>query len=665
MENSSAPLVYKMLSGEGYESSKGMQGFEIADAENFVTIGLTHHDATITYNSPNSGDVTWAAGSTDRMLVTVAERQTNIEARMILFSLNAGAHSKLTDKGEQVVLACLRYLLKTDPMAVADCSFTFDNGASNEHDAAWYTEHCSTCTGTKGDHKWTTAANWAPSYNLLPGEFTSVRIEAAAVVDTTHAHVMEIRIKEGGSIEIPVGKALDVKSTIRRLDGSEISPTENSDIYIASEAGGNGTLIFNNNTGDTKAVVAMYTTAKTADPDPVTGKISAAASTWQYIGTPHSDVVSALHNYYDAWLYQQNGEYSGWTVIPNGGPLETFRGYCVTHPQANHTFIMEGTLAATTSQDIDVPAGKYVVMANSWVAPIDIKLLTDNDFENITDKSVYFFNTGSDPEGTGTVTSEEGGISEETRWAASTYVSVPIHAASYTGKDDHIPSMQGFYVVGGSSNGTLHLDYDRHVRKSSRGYASGRMHAPKRSLAAADGEPEVAKLFFRGNRYDDRLVVLERADFTEGYDSGWDGEAWGGNDAAPMSYVSTQGRQDAVSAVPEYEGTLIGFRAGEDSEYLINFVYSPESEPLYLYDTETNQYSQVVTGNAYHFTTSDKKAHERFILTRTSGYQTPTGIGETDSGKSKVDRARKLLIDQKMFILVNGVLYDATGKVVK
>ena len=658
IENTSAPLVYKMLSGEGYEGSKGMQGFEIADAENFVTIGLTHHDATITYNAPQSGDVTWVAGATDRMLVTVAERQTNIEARMILFSLNAGAHSKLTDKGEQVVLACLRYLLKTDPMAVADCSFTFDNGASNEHDDAWYADHCSGCTGTKGDHKWTTAANWAPSYNLLPGEFTSVRIEAAAVVDTTHAHVMEIRIKEGGSIEIPVGKALDVKSTIRRLDGSAISPTENSDIYIASEAGGNGTLIFNNNTGDSKATVAMYTTAK-AD----TENMSAATSTWQYIGTPHSDVVNARHNYYNAWLYQQNDSYTGWTVIPNGGPLETFRGYCVTHPQTNHTFIMEGTLAATTSQDIDVPAGQFVVMANSWVAPIDIKLLTDNDFENITEKSVYFFNTGSDPEGTGTVTDESGGISEETRWAAGTYVSVPIHAASYTGKDDHIPSMQGFYVVGGTSNGTLHLDYNRHVRKSTRGYASGRMHAPKRGLAAADGEPEVAKLFFRGNRYDDRLIILEREDFTEGYDSGWDGEAWGGNDAAPMSYVSIQGRQDAVSAVPEYEGTLIGFRAGEDSEYLINFVYSPENEPLYLYDTETNQYSQVVTGNAYHFTTSDKQAHERFILTRKAP-QVATGV-EPTSDSSLKGRAKKLLIEDKLYILLNGMLYDATGKVVK
>ena len=257
-----------------------------------------------------------------------------------------------------------------------------------------------------------------------------------------------------------------------------------------------------------------------------------------------------------------------------------------------------------------------------------------------------------------------GGMPEgENKVLAGTYVSVPIHAASYTGKDDHIPSMQGFYVVGGESNGTLHLDYNRHVRKSTRGYASGRMHAPKRGLAVADGEPEVAKLFFRGNRYDDRLIILEREDFTEGYDSGWDGEAWGGNDAAPMSYVSIQGRQDAVSAVPEYEGTLIGFRAGEDSEYLINFVYSPENEPLYLYDTETNQYSQVVTGNAYHFTTSDKQAHERFILTRKAP-QVATGV-EPTSDSSLKGRAKKLLIEDKLYILLNGMLYDATGKVVK
>jgi hypothetical protein len=292
-----------------------------------------------------------------------------------------------------------------------------------------------------------------------------------------------------------------------------------------------------------------------------------------------------------------------------------------------------------------------VVVANSWVAPIDINAITQDDMEGMTEKTIYFFNTGTDTEGTG-----------GTGTAAGTYRASPINAASYTG-DWQIPSMQGFYVVGGASDGTLHLDYERHVRPSdARSIVNNPMYAPRRS--AENDEPEVAKLYFRGHRYYDRLIVLEREDFTRGYDSGWDGEAWGGNDAAPMSYVSTEGRWDAVSAIPEYEGTVIGFRAGEDSEYTIDFVYSPESEPLYLLDTENNTYTQVITGNAYHFTTGDKASHERFVLTRKSP-QITTGIDNVQSGNVQGTRARKILIEDKMYILINGMLYDATGKVVK
>lgn len=638
-ENTSAPLIYTMLSGTGHEGNKGMQGFEIAAAENFVTIGLTHYNATIAKVGTNA---TWTPSSEDRMLVTVAERQTNIEARMILFSLNCGAQSKLTDKGEQVVLACLNYLLETDPLKVADCSFTFDNGASNEHNAAWYAEHCPGCTGTKGDGLWSTAANWAPDYRLLPGEFTSVRIAAPVTVDLEHAHVLDARIKEGGQIIIPAGKGLDMKGTIRRLDGSEISPTENSDLFLGSTSAGNGSLIFNNDKGDTKATVAMYTTAL-ADIE----NMSATTSTWQYIGTPHNDVARATYNYYDSWLYQYSG--SGWEVIPNGGPLVPFRGYCVTHPQANHTFVMYGTLTATTNVDIDVPAG-YTVIANSWVAPIDITTLTDDDMEGIDDKTIYFFNTGSDAEG------ENG-----TGTAPGTYVAVPKNAASYVG-NWQIPSMQGFYLSS-SSAGTLHLDYGRHIRPAGERttIVNNPMYAPKRAKAA-DEEPLVLKMFARGSRYHDKLVVLEREDFTTGYDSGWDGEAWGGSDLSPQIYVIGGGRYDAVSAIPDFEGTVVAFRAGEDEEYTIDFIYDAENEPLYLFDTENNSYTQIVTGGAYHFTTSDKAAHSRFILTRHAP-QIATGCENLDGGEGA--KAKKLLIEDKMFIMVNGLLYDATGKVVK
>ena len=641
-------IVYKMLTEAGYEThkkvKKGMQGFEVEAAENFVTIGLVHYDAGYTDDYGGSGNIKWSPNSEDMILVAAAERQTNIEARMILFSLNAGAHSKLTETGEQVVLKCLEYLLDDDPLHVADCSFTFDNGEGyTTYDEAAY--HAAGHSGYKGDGNWSTPANWGPDRVLIPGVNNDVRIEAPVTVDIDNAEALSVRLKEGGSIIIPAGSALEVKSTIRRIDGTEISPTENSDIFIGSTASGNGTLIFNNDKGDSKATVAMYTTAK-ADIE----NMSAATSTWQYIGTPHNDVISATYNYYDSWLYQYDTSTEGWVVIPNGGPLVPFRGYCVTHPQTNHTFEMYGKLAATTSADIAIPAGKFVVAANSWVAPIDLNKLTDDDMENITDKTIYFFNTGSDAEqsnGTGT--------------APGTYVAAPIHASAYTG-DWQIPSMQGFYVVGGGSDGTLHLDYDRHVRPTeSRSIVSNPMHAPRRYMES--DEPEVAKLYFRGSRYSDRLVVLEREDFTRGYDSGWDGEAWGGNDAAPYSCVSGENRWDAVSAIPDFEGTVVGFQAGEDHEYIIDFEYSEENEPLYLLDTDNNTYTQVVTGNAYQFTTDDKDYHDRFIFTR-KGPQIATGI-EPTSDSSLKGRARKLLIEDKMYILLNGMLYDATGKVVK
>ena len=654
--NDHSQIVYTMLTGPGHEGSKGMQGFPIDAAEGFVTIGLVHDDATAADDTPSEGYVTWTSGDDDVMLVAAAERQVNLEARMILFSINCGAQSKLTETGRQVVLKSLEYLLSDATITpVADCSFTFTNGAGNDWTYEQYKAKCPACTGTIGDGKWSTAGNWGPDWILQPGKDTEVKIAAPVTVDMPHAKVRTVRILEGGSIDIPVGSGLEVKSTIRRMDGTEIYPTEENDIHIGSASTGNGTLIFNNNSGDTKARVDMYSNAQ-ADVE----NMSAATSTWQYIGTPHSDVANARYNYYNSWLYQYDTGTEGWIVIPNGGPLVPFRGYCVTHPDAGHTFVMNGTLAATGTVDIDIPAGKYVVVANSWVAPIDINTIEDDDMEGITDKSIYFFNTGSDTDGSGTSTVSATG---DARWAAGTYVSVPIHSAPYTdGSDDHIPSMQGFYVVGGSSDGALHLDYDKHVRGQGRGsILSGRMHAPRRTAAESD-EPNVLKIFARGSRYDDRLIVLEREDFTRGYDSGWDGEAWGGSDLSPMVYVTGDGREDAVSAIPEFEGTVVAFKAGEDSEYRFEFTYSEDAEPLYLFDTENNTYTQIMTGNAYYFTTADKAPHSRFILTRQAP-QVTTGCEYLNGSEGA--KAKKLIIEDKMYIMLNGALYDATGKAVK
>ena len=444
-----------------------------------------------------------------------------------------------------------------------------------------------------------------------------------------------------GSLTIASDAALIVTGKVRSAEAphfasNDLKPTELGDLTIkADETNGNGTLIFDNEDGDAQATVQMYSKAQ-----------KAATTTWQYIGVPHSDVESAISNYYDSWLYSWSPT-NGWEVVPKGGAVDPWTGYCITHPEAGHVYTMTGTLVATGEVDIDVPANSYQVIGNSWTAPIYIAALEEDDFGDIS-QTIYFFNTGTDAEGTAGTGTEAG-----------TYRATPIHSASYTG-DWQIPSMQGFYVST-TSAGTLHLDYERHVRPTgSRSVVSNPMYAPRRAAAESD-EPNVLKIFARGSRYQDKLVVLEREDFTRGYDSGWDGEAWGGGTLSPMVYVTGEGREDAVSAIPEFEGTVVAFKAGEDSEYRFEFIYDGD-ESLYLFDTENNTYTQIMTGNAYYFTTSDKSPHSRFMLTRQAP-QVPTDIGNGEASGGA--RAKKFILNDKMYIMINGLLYDATGKVVK
>jgi hypothetical protein len=317
-------------------------------------------------------------------------------------------------------------------------------------------------------------------------------------------------------------------------------------------------------------------------------------------------------------------------------------------------------LTETNTVDIAVPAGNNMVVGNSWTAPIDINALTTDDLEGLV-ANIYFFNTGVDKEGTAGAAGS--------RYAGGTYVTVPVEAAKYEGEDDHINSLQGFFVKNTSeSAGALHLDYERHVRGTTRSSIIGdALHAPKRAQAADTDEPAVLKIKVSGENYDDKLLLLEREDFSTGFDNGWDGDKWDGNESSLYIYSpDSRGVENSVSAVPELEGTVVGFRAGEDGDsYTLYFEYLNSEEPLYLYDTELNTYTEIKTGNAYHFTTGDKDKHARFIITRYNGESVTTGVGEGQGDNVQSTKAKKLLLEDKLFIMVDGMLYDATGKIVK
>ena len=518
-------------------------------------------------------------------------------------------------------------------------------------------------TNNTGDGLWTTKGNWDKGIkeDRIPTITDDVSIRKPATVNDEHATAKSIVIDHSngntGKITIPALKGLEVAGSIQLNTGSSLTSTTPADLILESSEGGNASLIFNNSNGNS-ASVAMYSKGNIDYTDPEKPK---GIKNYQYIGVPVSE-ANALYNYYGSWLYSwsDKGSGYGWQKVPTGGSVYAWTGYCITQ-ETPKVYSISGTLVPTTYHDIEVPAGENMVIGNSWTAPIDISTLnTETDMENLAG-NIYFFNTGVDKTG------DAGGTDpgDGTRYAGSTYLTVPVNSAKYMA-DNHINSMQGFFVKNTSeSEGTLHLNYDSHVRGTTRGSIIGdAMHAPRRAVAESN-DPVVLWLTVVGEHYDDRLLLLERKDFSYGFDNGWDGDKWDGNESVLYLYtLDSEGTENSVSAVPDFEGTIVGFRAGADNAYTMYFEYLNSDATLYLFDTETNSYTRIENGGSYWFTTQDREKHQRFIITRSNGLETPTGV-EPTSDSSLKGRAKKLLINDKMYILLNGKLYDATGKAVR
>jgi hypothetical protein len=381
--------------------------------------------------------------------------------------------------------------------------------------------------------------------------------------------------------------------------------------------------------------------------------------TWQYVAVPFNDNASAYRNYYGSWLYRWAEDNSGWEVVPNQGEVYPWIGYCLTQENAKH-YVMDGTLVETTEQTFTVGNNQDMVIGNSWTAPIQIKQFEDDDFGDLT-KNIYLFNTGMDSTRTGTV--NDVGVTGDARYAAGTYVVVPIHSAEYTG-DSLISSLQAFTITNTSGGeATLTLNYDKHVRpaRSTDNVNAGPMHILRRN-GVRQTNPVVLKVWVSGSNYDDRLVLIEGEGFSTGYDDGWDGEKIfvGGN--SPEIYSEMESGKESVTATNELEGTIIGFRAGEDNEYTISFTYDDEEE-LYLLDLDTHVYTSVDQENTYTFRTNDNELHSRFILTRKSP-EVATGVDDTSDSDSSV-KAKKFIYNNKMYIMINGRVYSADGALVK
>lgn len=565
-----------LLKAGGYDSGKGLQGFMARDMVGFMNI------ATIPYRN----------GSSDTLLVACCERQTNLDARLMVLSINAQAMSQLNAIGGNTLLSMLDYLLIDDYARVEDCGCIFDNNGGN------------------GDGKWSTTSNW--QNGKLPQRATTAHIHANCVVDKMNAVAGELKIWKEATLTINADAALQVSDRIGYCDKTnrlKIYPiTSASSIRIKADANGAGTLIHSASVDwELPATVEYYSIASGAPTN----------CQWQWMTTPIHDMQGVEQYFYGAWLYEWSNEVHQWNnYLRNGDSMRPFSGYSLTQKTSGTTYTIAGNLVYAQDTTIVLSydnADGCNLIGNSWTAPINISGFEESDFKNC-EASIILFNTGLDPEG-------KGGYGS----AAGQYVSVPVNTASHLDKAIQvIPAMQTFQVNATGKGASVQLRYNSLVRTySSEGINRQPMRVAARNNYEGEGITDRLHIRVDGERFSDHVYIFRNADCTYGFDNGWDGTKMLGDERAVQLFAEQGENQWAVSTQPSLAGTQLGFYRGEDDTYTMYFDYEG-SEVLYLYDNETQRYTLVESGATYTFSSFTYDLEHRFLLTDFNP-ETPSG----------------------------------------
>lgn len=126
----------------------------------------------------------------------------------------------------------------------------------------------------------------------------------------------------------------------------------------------------------------------------------------------------------------------------------------------------------------------------------------------------------------------------------------------------------------------------------------------------------------KGSRYSDVVWVFAISSCTRGFDNGWDGSKMFGGTATPEIFAWEASGCYQIDAVPDFNNTYIGFKAGEDSVYTMTFNHEYVNtlySKLYLIDSVANKTVDIfTTGTQYTFTARQSDAFvKRFKIVST------------------------------------------------
>ena len=589
-------------------------------------------------------------------LQAAIERQEEPAARLLVMGINAKALQPtcaLTNEGKVVIRNILTYLLKTNMEEVDDCSNYF--------------------TG-EIDSDWSKAGNW--SKDALPSSEAKVRILAPCVISGVQPHVAQVAIVSSGEsgirgshrsgektcngkLTINANGALIVGGKVLAAEAphfahNDLMPTTVEDLIINTNGSGQAALIFDNEEGDTKATVNLYSLGRRP-----------SSYQYQYFAVPMEVVpvnptfANETHGGTGIYTYVYEEATSGWTRRKYYDDLFAFEGLGITTKSTvAMEYEMTGNLASTATKEITLTHnGRGLnLIGNSWMAPIQIAALAE-DNADLDNKTAYIYCAGRDAvEGAAT----EGDAATET---AGQWIPIPFEASGTAGwreagKLSVIPAMQAFEIKV-SDEATLTLDYKKVVRGSTNDL-NAKLRAPGRRMAA--NEVTMTNIRVADSKTHTDLSLFEGDRFSEAFDNGWEAEYMNGDGRSAKLYAETEAGQMAVAAMYDYEGTVVGFAPGKETEYTFSFM--GEDNGYYLNDIKLQNSVRIREGETYTFTFEEGDAANRFYISRTAinAPAVATGMENLDAA---APRAQKIIYNDKLYIIRGGRLYDATGKVVK
>ena len=244
------------------------------------------------------------------------------------------------------------------------------------------------------------------------------------------------------------------------------------------------------------------------------------------------------------------------------------------------------------------------------------------------------------------------------------YVTVPTHDFSeylqYNIDDEDTKLLPGWsFFVQFAKSGTLTFATAGQATSGLPIYAPKREESPvvKTGIVLSDGTKSDKTTFLISDKYNSE------------YEIGADLEKMFGNAFTLSTYSITNGTKLAFNALSTYEAQQaipVGVRIPADGEYTfsLNSRYADANiERLDLIDYEAGEVTNLLQAD-YTFTATSGQNDSRFALNIKKAPAVVTDIENTEYSEQNTD-IRKVIIDDKMFIIRDGLMYDATGKKVK